>query len=67
MGVTALFPGDVRFTSIYSRNDGVVRWRSCVADYATCVGVRGSHFGLPFDRHAYRAVVEALAVPATYE
>jgi triacylglycerol lipase len=67
VGFAARFPGDVRFTSIYSRNDGVVRWQSCVADYATCVEVRGSHFGLPFNRHAYRAVAQALAVPATDE
>ena len=66
-GFAAPFPAEVRFTSIYSRNDGVVRWQSCVADYATCVEVRGSHFGLAFNRHAYRAVAEALAVPATDE
>ena len=63
-GFAAPFPAHVRFTSIYSRNDGVVRWQSCVADYATCVAVRGTHFGLAYNRHAYRAVAEALAVPA---
>ncbi len=63
-GFAAPFPADVRFTSIYSRNDGVVRWQSCVAEYVTCVAVRGTHFGLAFNRHAYRAVAEALAVPA---
>jgi triacylglycerol lipase len=66
-GFSAPFPAEVRFTSIYSRNDGVVRWQSCVADYATCVEVRGSHFGLAFNRHAYRAVAEALAVSANDE
>jgi triacylglycerol lipase len=63
-GFATPFPPEVRFTSIYSRNDGVVRWQSCVADYATCVEVRGTHFGLAFNRHTYRAVAEALAVPA---
>jgi triacylglycerol lipase len=67
VGFAAPFPDDVRFTSIYSRNDGVVRWQSCIADYAVCVEVRGSHIGLAFNRHAYRAVAEALAVPATDE
>ncbi len=67
VGFAAPFPAEVRFTSIYSRSDGVVRWQSCVADYAVCVEVRGSHFGLAFNRHAYRAVAEALAVPATDE
>jgi triacylglycerol lipase len=66
-GFAAPFPSAVRFTSIYSRGDGVVRWQSCVADYAVCVEVRGSHIGLAFNRHAYRAVAEALAVPATDE
>ena len=33
-------------TSIFSRTDGVVRWLSCVADYATCVEVPGSHLGM---------------------
>jgi triacylglycerol lipase len=66
-GFAAPFPSDVRFTSIYSRSDGVVRWQSCVADYAVCVEVRGSHIGLAFNRHAYRAVAEALAMPATDE
>ena len=57
------YSGRPRLTSISSRRDGMVRWRSCVADYATCVEVPGSHIGLAFNRHAYRAVAEALATP----
>jgi hypothetical protein len=52
----------VKFTSIHSRDDGVVRWGSCIADYATCVEVTGSHVGLAFNRQAFRAVARALAV-----
>ena len=48
-------------TSIYSKGDGVVRWRSCVVPYARCVEVTGSHIGLVFNRKAYRVVAEALA------
>lgn len=55
------FPEDVPLTSIYSRGDGVVRWRSCVVPYARCVEVRGSHVGLAFNRHAYREIARALA------
>ena len=34
----------------------------CYRDaYARSVEVRGSHVGLAFNRHAYRAVAEALA------
>ena len=57
----AEFPADVPLTSIYSKGDGVVRWRSCVVPYARCVEVTGSHVGLVFNRKAYRVVAEALA------
>ena len=60
-GFAQPFPAQVRFTSIHSRNDGVVHWGSCIADYAICVEVTGSHVGLAFNRHAYRAVARALA------
>jgi pimeloyl-ACP methyl ester carboxylesterase len=58
------FPSDqVRLTSIYSRQDGVVRWAGCVVPEADCVEVTGSHIGLAFNRKAYRAIAEALARP----
>ena len=55
------FPEQVPLTSIYSKGDGVVRWRSAVVPYARCVEVRGSHVGLAFNRHAYREIGLALA------
>ena len=58
---TGEFPSTVPLTSIYSRGDGVVRWRAAVVPYANCVEVTGSHVGLAFNRKAYRAVAEALA------
>jgi triacylglycerol lipase len=58
------FPPSVRLTSIYSRDDGVVRWRSCVAPYADNVEVRGTHVGLAFNAEAYAAIAVALAAPA---
>lgn len=58
------FPVDrVRLTSIYSRGDGVVRWRSALAPDAECVEVTGSHVGLIFNRKTYRAISAVLAVP----
>ena len=57
----APFPEQIPLTSIYSREDGVVRWRACTVPYATCVEVTGSHIGLAFNRKAYRAVAHALA------
>jgi triacylglycerol lipase len=55
------FPEGPHLTSIYTRSDGVVRWESCLADYATCVEVPGSHIGLAFNRHVYRAIAQALS------
>ena len=55
------FPASVPLTSIYSRGDGVVRWRACIVPYADCVEVSGSHVGLAFNRKAYRAIGAALA------
>jgi triacylglycerol lipase len=58
------FPFDaVRLTSIYSKGDGVVRWEGCLVPGADCVEVTGSHVGLVFNRAAYRAIAEALALP----
>jgi triacylglycerol lipase len=55
------FPADVPLTSIYSKGDGVVRWRACLVDYARCVEVSGSHVGLASNRKVYREVAETLA------
>ena len=57
------FPAAVRLTSIYSRGDGMVRWQSCLADYADNVEVTGSHVGLAWNRKCYRAIADALAQP----
>jgi triacylglycerol lipase len=59
----APFPPCVRLTSIYSKGDGVVRWRSCLVPYADTVEVTGSHVGLAFNRKAYRTIALALAGP----
>ena len=58
------FPEQVPLTSIYSKGDGVVRWRACVVPYARCVEVTGSHIGLAFNRHAYREIATTLAPTA---
>lgn len=55
------FPPEVPLTSIYSKGDGVVRWRACVVPYAQCVEVSGSHVGLAFNRKVYRVLAETLA------
>ena len=55
------FPDEVPLTSIYSRGDGVVRWRACLVDYARCVEVSGSHVGLAFNRKVFRELATTLA------
>jgi triacylglycerol lipase len=58
------FPADrVRLTSIYSKEDGVVRWQSALVADADCVEVTGSHVGLIFNRKTYRAIASTLATP----
>jgi triacylglycerol lipase len=61
---TADFPVDrVRFTSIYTKGDGVVRWERAIVDEADCIEVTGSHIGLMANRAAYRVIADALARP----
>jgi len=57
----APFPESVPITSLYSKGDGVVRWRACVVPYARNVEVTGSHIGLAFNRQAYREIAHTLA------
>jgi triacylglycerol lipase len=58
---SAPFPLEVPLTSLYSKGDGVVRWRACVVPYARCVEVSGSHVGLAVNRRVYGVVAQTLA------
>ncbi|MGH2982900.1 MAG: esterase/lipase family protein [Gaiellaceae bacterium] len=60
---SAPFPESVRLTSIYSKEDGVVRWQSCVVPYADNIEVRGTHVGLALNPEAYVAIATSLAAP----
>lgn len=59
----APFPDGVRFTSVYSRSDGVIDWRSCLDPAARHVEVRASHIGMAVHPDVFRAVGEALGAP----
>jgi hypothetical protein len=50
------FPPGVGFVSIYSRSDGVVKWRSCMDSAAELVEVRGSHIGMCVNAEVYHAI-----------
>jgi triacylglycerol lipase len=54
------FPAGVGFVSIYSRTDGIVKWRSCLDPAAEQVEVRASHCGMAVNAEVYRAVAQTL-------
>jgi triacylglycerol lipase len=58
--LTAPFPDDVRYVSIYSRSDGIVDWRACLDPAAELVEVAASHIGMAVSAPVYRALAEAL-------
>lgn len=52
---------EVSFTSVFSRRDGIVDWRSCLDPQATTVEVSTSHLGMAFDPVVLDVVTGALA------
>jgi pimeloyl-ACP methyl ester carboxylesterase len=62
--LAAPFPADVRFTSVYSRSDGIVCWRACLDPAAWHIEVVSSHIGMAANAQVYRAIADALPAPA---
>jgi pimeloyl-ACP methyl ester carboxylesterase len=54
------FPTSVGWTAIYSRSDGIVDWRACLAPDAELVEVDASHLGMGVNAASYRAIAAAL-------
>src|SRR4051812_44004450 len=54
------FPAGMGFVSIYSRSDGIVKWRSCLDPAAEQVEVSASHCGMAVNPEVYRAVAQTL-------
>ena len=52
---------DVGYLSIYSRTDGVVRWRSCLDEGAEHREVHTSHVGMAVSVQVYDAIAAKLA------
>ncbi len=50
----------VHFTSVFSRRDGIVDWRSCLDPQAKTVEVATSHLGMAFDPVVLDVVADAL-------
>jgi triacylglycerol lipase len=59
--VAASFPDHVRFVSIYSRSDEVVRWEACLDPAAAAVEVDVSHIGMGMAHEVWTAVAHAVA------
>jgi pimeloyl-ACP methyl ester carboxylesterase len=59
--VRAPFPSCVRFLSVYSRSDEVVRWEACLDPFAEHVEVDASHIGMGMSRQVWSAVADKLA------
>jgi triacylglycerol lipase len=54
------FPPGMGFVSIYSRSDGIVKWRSCLDPAAEQVEVSASHCGMAVNPEVYSAVAQTL-------
>jgi pimeloyl-ACP methyl ester carboxylesterase len=63
----APLPPTVRLTSIYSRRDAIVRWRSCIDPdpRADAIEVLGTHSGLAWNKAVYRTLGVVLASSST--
>lgn len=56
----------IRRTAIYSREDGVVDWRTCIeGDTDVDVEVEGTHIGLVMNAGAYETIARVLACAAS--
>jgi triacylglycerol lipase len=54
-------PDGVGFLSIYSKNDGIVKWHACIDPSAVNHEIASSHIGMAVHPDAYRAIAGALA------
>jgi hypothetical protein len=53
-------PPDVGYLSVYSKSDGIVRWRACLDPAAEHLEIKTSHVGMSVHPRAYRAIAQAL-------
>jgi len=60
-------PADIVATAVYSRTDGIVRAKACVAPGYRAVEIRASHVGMATSSQAYHAIADALGTSARTE
>jgi triacylglycerol lipase len=63
--LTAPFPESIRFVSIYSPSDEVVRWEACLDPAATQIEVDVSHLGMGMAREVWLTVAGELGETVT--
>jgi pimeloyl-ACP methyl ester carboxylesterase len=54
-------PRELMFTSVYSKRDGIIDWRSCLDPQAKTIEVTTSHLGMAFEPTVLDIVTDALA------
>jgi triacylglycerol lipase len=54
-------PKGVGYLSVYSKTDGIVRWRACLDPAAEHLEIKASHVGMAVNPRAYQAIAGALA------
>lgn len=59
--LTGAFPPGVDYLSVYSRNDAIIDWQTCLDPAADLLEVAASHSGMPTDPGVHRIVGERLA------
>jgi triacylglycerol lipase len=53
-------PKGIGYLSVYSKSDGIVRWRACLDPEAEHLEIKASHVGMAVAPRAYRAIAAAL-------
>ena len=54
------FPSEVRYVSVYSRSDEIVKWEACLDPAAEALEVDSTHIGMGFHAGVWRALTPAL-------
>jgi triacylglycerol lipase len=57
----APFPADVSYTSVYSRSDAIIDWRTCLDPAAELVEVVSTHTGMGTDAAVHAIVATRLS------
>jgi len=58
------FPAGLPYTSVYTRNDAIIDWRTCLDPAAELIEVPGSHTGMATDPAVRSIVADRLAAMA---